>query len=463
MSSPPAAPESGAGRLARSIALPGALLLTLSAITPASSVFVILPGALKLAGSGALLSMLAAMLVGIGMALVYAELSSAYPHTGGEYVFVARTLGGLPGFMVLGLTVVGAVLSPAVLALGAGQFLALLWPGLSAVPMACVIIAGATLLGVLNIKANAWLTGAFLGLELVALVALAVLGLLYPARPLAELLLQPVALLDGQLHPATASTIGAATALALFAYNGYGGAVYFGEEMREPGARVARTILWALAVGVVTQIVPVTAVLIGAPDLASLLAAESPFNQFILSRGGTALDTAISAGVAIAMINAAIVLMLTNARLLFSTGRDRAWSRGLNRALTRVHPTLQSPWVATVIAGGVSLAPCFLDLDVLLIFTGTSLVAIYAGTCVAAIAGRRNGVTGHAVYRMPWYPLAPAACLVALAYVGYTNWLDPQIGRPSLLVNVYVMGAAAGYYFAVVRRRGRWIVRGPDA
>jgi len=125
-----------AGALSRTIGLPGALLLTLSAITPASSVFVILPGAIKVAGSGVLIAMLAAMVVGVCMAFVYAELASAFPHTGGEYVFVARTLGPAPGFMFLGLTVVGAVLSPAVLALGVGQYLAVLLPAVRPAPVA---------------------------------------------------------------------------------------------------------------------------------------------------------------------------------------------------------------------------------------------------------------------------------------------------------------------------------------
>ena len=42
----------------------GALFLTLSAETPASSVFVILPGVVQTAGTGALISMAAAGLVG---------------------------------------------------------------------------------------------------------------------------------------------------------------------------------------------------------------------------------------------------------------------------------------------------------------------------------------------------------------------------------------------------------------
>ena len=71
--------------LKRSVGVSGAPLLTVSAISPASSVFVVLPGALKTAGTGTFLAPLAALAIGVCMALVYAELASAFARTGGEY------------------------------------------------------------------------------------------------------------------------------------------------------------------------------------------------------------------------------------------------------------------------------------------------------------------------------------------------------------------------------------------
>src|ERR1700687_5010056 len=69
------APSSGAadghGALKRSMKLLGTLLITVSAITPASSVFIIAPGVIQQAGSGAFLAFVAAAVVGIFMAYVY--------------------------------------------------------------------------------------------------------------------------------------------------------------------------------------------------------------------------------------------------------------------------------------------------------------------------------------------------------------------------------------------------------
>ena len=363
--------------------------------------------------------------------------------------------------MFLGLTVVGAVLSPAVLALGAAAYMTALLPSLSIPAIAAGLIAVATFLGVLNIRANAWLTGAFLGIELVALSVLAYLGFSQPVRTLSELLSNPMTVGEGHLQTSAWSMIGVATALSIFAYNGYGGAVYFGEEMRNARKSVARTVLFSLGVGVVTQLIPVTAVLMGAPDLMALISSDMPFNDFVQARAGPVLNAVMSAGVALALVNAVIVLTLSNARLFFSTGRDRVWPSAVNGAITAVHPRFRSPWGATIIAGCMAIVPCSADIKVLLIFTGTSLVVIYGGICLAAIIGRRHGATHRGGYRMPMYPVAPLFCMGALAYVGYTNWMDPDIGRPSLLVNFAVMAAAALYYWYIVTRHGPWELTGP--
>ena len=173
--------------LARSMKLLGALFLTLSAATPASSVFVIVPDVLTQAGTGALIAMGIAALIAICVAQVYAELGSAFPFSGGEYAIVGRTLGPLSGFIVLGLNLTNSLLATAVLALGVAEYLGAAIPGLAPIPIALAVIVGSTLLGILNIRTNALVTGVFVLVEIAALAVLAVLGFMHPARGLPEL------------------------------------------------------------------------------------------------------------------------------------------------------------------------------------------------------------------------------------------------------------------------------------
>ena len=447
--------------LKRSMRVIGTLLLTLSAVTPASSVFVIVPGAITQAGSGAFLSMAAAAILAIPIAYVYSELASAFPIAGGEYSMVGRSVGAAASFATFGLTITSNMLAPAVLALGASTYLAVVVPDLNPIVVGMTIIAATTVLGILHIRTNAWVTGVFLLLELLALAVLAVLGFLDVKRSLWEIITHPVVVSQSALHPTPLAAIGVATSVSIFAYNGYGAAVYFAEEMHEAPQLIARTILWALVITVVTELVPLTAVLMGAPNLQALLGSASPFSDFITAVGGYALSVVIGLSVALAILNAVLATLLQNARFFYSTGRDGTWHPRINDAFLVTHDRFNSPWIATLAAGISSMAMCLLGLQWLLVITGTGIALIYAAVCIAAIAGRTTGTTKHAVYRMPLYPLWPVLGLLALAYVFYTSAIDPDIGRPSLLINSVVMVVALAYYGLRVRRKGNFAFRDP--
>ena len=230
----------------------GGLMLALSAATPASSVFIIVPDVVAQAGSGALASMALGAAIAACVAQVYAELGSAFPLAGGEYAMTGRTLGPLAGFVVLGLNLFNSVLAIAVFALGAASYLGAP-PGLATVLAGLGVVLGATVLGVLRIRTNAWVTGLFVGVELLALAVVAALGFGHASRPLPGLVAHPVMAHAGALVPAPLAAIGLSAAVALFAYDGYGAAVYFGEEMHEAPRRIGRAILWALAITVAAE------------------------------------------------------------------------------------------------------------------------------------------------------------------------------------------------------------------
>jgi amino acid transporter len=204
--------------------------------------------------------------------------------------------------------------------------------------------------------------------------------------------------------------------------------------------------------------VPLLAVLLGKIDLAALLGADDPFGLLVRTRGGEALADWVSVGVVLAIVNAVIACILACARFFYSTGRDRSWGRPLDVWMTAVHPGWQSPWIATLIVGGVGVGACFLPMKLLLVLNGTGLIAIYAGIALAAMAGRRSGASAHALYRMPLYPLAPIVTLIALGYITWTSWLDVDEGRPGLIATAAQIVVAAGYYWFVLRRRA-WEVR----
>ncbi len=448
----------------RNMKMVGCLLITLSSVTPASSIFIVVPGVVEQAGTGALISFAMAGFVSLLTAYVYAELASAFPLTGGEYAIVGRTLGPLAGFIILGLNLVVLLLNISVVALGLGNYVGALLPHSSIVgdALGCVVLT--TLCAILNVRTNALITGAFLGLELLALAVVTVLGLLHPARGWVELVTHPVFLnAAGHLAPAGIGVMGLASSVAIFAFYGYGNAVYLGEEIQDAPRQVARAVLWALAISVVSQVLPLAAALHGAPDLTAMFASDTMFGDFVRNRGGAGLGVAVNLSVALAIINADIAVVVLVSRMLFSSGRDAVWAAPVNRALTLVHARFGSPWAATLVTGALAGLLCLVDLQVLLVMTGTAIVLVYGALCVAVIVGRRTGSTAHASYRMPFFPWPPLLALLVLVYVIFTNCIDPKTGRPSLFVDVAIVAASALYYQVVLKRRGAWVLKEPKA
>jgi amino acid transporter len=339
--------------------------------------------------------------------------------------------------------------------------MASVWPGLPQVKTAIVVLIGSTLVSVLNIRVNAWITGIFLLLEVAALAIVVALGFGEQARPLAEMLLHPVMPGASGLVPATLTEIGVATSIAIFALNGYGAAVYFGEEMHDAPRQIAHAILAALLLALVLVTVPVVAALVGAADLGGLVRSSDPFGLIVQLRGGGTMSALVAVGIVIAIVNAVIACILATARFFYGSARDRSWGHPVDRWMGAIHPRFGSPWLGTLLIGAFSIACCFMPLRFLEILSGAGLVAIYAGVALAVLVGRCQGKTGVSGYRMPLYPAAPIVTLAALAYVVWTSWLDVDEGRPGLIVTGAQILLSAGYYWFVLRRSG-WTVHIPD-
>jgi amino acid transporter len=441
----------------------GALMITLSCLSPTIGVFIVGSDIVRQAGSGVVIAFTAAALLGVAMANVYAELASAFPETGAEYTLTGRTLGPTAGFAVLGLNLSGFTIAQALSGLGVADYLHVVAPGLQPIPTAIVLLVVVNGIAVLNIRLSALITGAFLALEMTSLTALAAIGFLHPHRGLGDVI-HPLTLAahGAGLAPVTLAVMGAAAAGAIYAFNGYGAVVSLGEELHDAPRRIAPVIFWALGLASLVMLAPMLAVVVGAPDLAGLIASKTPITAMIAADGGPIASTVMSLSVAVAIFNAMIAVSLMAGRQLFSTGRDRVWPAALNRAFTAVHPRFHSPWIATLVMGAASILWCMVPLHVLVIIIGNGTVVFYAGLCGGAIVGRRTGSTAHAGYRMPWFPLAPVIALAALVGVVWTSLADPVDGQPGLLATAAVIIVSVGYYHLVLRPRGEWAHRSPQ-
>jgi amino acid transporter len=450
-----------AQQLARTLRLPGNLVITLSVIGPAASVFAIGSVALRQQGSGAFLAFVIAALVSGCLAVGWAELGALYPTAAGLYGIVARVLGRRAGFLALILQVALFVIVPSAFALAAGEFLTALWPAVSPRAAALVLLAAATTLTVAGIRFNAAVTGALLALELTIILVVSALGLAHADWSLAGTLLDPrVYAADGGATPVGLRTLLAGVVLGLGAYAGYGGAVIFSEETRGPRRGIARAVLGALGVAVLFELLALVAALLGAPSQAELLAAPAPMSYLVRSLGGDRLVTVITLALVATFFNILLAVLLEYARILYSSGRDRTWPAPLSDALGSIHPQTRTPVVATVAIGAAALAlTAVSDYAAAVTFASLTVVATFALIALSALVSRVVQPGLERPWRMPLWPLPP---LVALAGVAVTVAL--QSGR-DLAIVAGILAAGLLYEAAYLRPRRdtHWLLLDPPA
>jgi len=452
--------------LHRGLGIWGNIAITVSAVTPASSVFIIIPFIILTAGTGAFLALVFAAIIGIFMAFCWGELSAAFPIAGGDYALVWHAfkgpwarIGNALSFATFALMLNSVAFIPAVIALGTAQYISNVVTVDTRVAGAVVCVLAA-IVGILRIRTNAIVTGIFLVIELLALLILSVLGLAnFHGDRIGQLFGNwVVGTPDGGLSPIAFGVILTATAAGVFAYNGYSNAVNFSEETQGSSRRIAVAILWSLVITVAAELIPTTAVLLGAPDLAKLTIDPAPMTYFLNTTANTTIDTIVSLGIALAIFNATLAIILEFGRILYSSARDRAWPGVVSSWLASVHPTFRSPWIATAVVGIVSAILCLtVDLGTLITLTGAVLVADYAMISIAALVGRSTGATDSSPYRMPWWPVPPLLALAALVYV------TTQQSSTALIVTGATIAIGLVYWAVYILPQGgrAWSLRQP--
>ncbi len=447
--------------LERSLGIRENILITISAVTPASSVFIIVPALIAGLAGGSVLAMLLGGVIALFVGLCYAELASRYPISGAEYPWAARLLGKPIGFATFVLALVMGVLIIAVITSGVGQYLAAVWAPLNSPWTGVVVVIISTTIASLAIKTNAWVTGICLALEVIAIIVLVALGLTHVSRG-ADAFFIPQALGDGGvLQQVSFGALFSLIPVALFAYNGYGASVFYSEETKNASKTIGKAIMFSLLVTVVLEVVPLMAVVVGSRSLEALVGSPAPINYFLIDRGGDVINVLVSVAIAVAIFNAVIAIQIQIGRLIFASARDKSWPAAVDRVLGRVNPRTKTPVVATVVVGVlVIIAALVIPFPTLILATGSAVVILY--TIVALSALRVRAVKGghEGGYRMWLWPVPPVIVLVVMAYVVYQT-VVADITPLLIALGTLVVGLI--WYAAFIRgRKDRWTLPDPQ-
>ncbi|WEK13887.1 MAG: APC family permease [Candidatus Microbacterium phytovorans] len=398
--------------LARALRLGDVIRVSISSVTPASSVVVILPAVLFALHWGAPIALLAAGLLCVPLAYCYSSLGRRFPSAGGEYAFARRLLGTGVARATWAVTIVGLVLAIAAMIQGAAGLLSgILGPG-TETWSALGLCAAVALVAPQHVRLGARITSVMLFIEIVAVLGITAVGIIAFVNSEASV----GSCLDvarSSLSTLDPGVVLAFVAVAYFALAGFGSAVILGEEDLDAGRLAARAVGWTLAFTFVLEFVPLLALLLGnwcgpvPPDAeGGLLTALSGFHA------SPALQAAVLGSAAIACLNAAIVIAMQGARIIFSAARDRVLPAAASRRLSRVHQSTRAPLTATMLLVSVAGAAA-------LLLPGDRVITVASAALIvppAVVAASRMAWSGGSsgVFRR-W--VVPGLALLALGLV----------------------------------------------
>jgi amino acid transporter len=253
----------------------------------------------------------------------------------------------------------------------------------------------------------------------------------------------------GGLSAVALSAIIAAIATGLFSVNGYDSAINFSEETQGEASHVGQAVVTAASVGIVFELIPFIAIVFGAVSLAGFLASSTPLTDVVGAAFGSGFQKVVTWGAIVAIFNASLAITLQFARIVFSTGRDRAWPGPISTALSQVWPATSAPWVATLVVGLLATILCWQGkLVAVVTFTAVLIITLYALIAISALVSRVQQRNRPRPYRMPFWPVPPI-----IALVGVVIALTQQKTSDLLIVGI-IFAAGLVYYYGFIRPRG---------
>jgi len=337
-------------------------------------------------------------------ALSYGALARRIPESGGEYMFLSRTLHPLAGNVAGWVSLVVGFSAPLAAAAFAFGAYAKPWlPGWRPQVAGTLLILVFTALHAAHVQRGAWVQNAAVVLK-VALIAL------FVAFGFTRLRLQEA--------PGAPSSPLSDFAISLvwvsFSYSGWNAAIYIGGEVRDPERNLPLSLL--LGAGVVTVLyVALNTVFIFATTPTELAGKLEVGQIAARALGGPALATWVTALVALVLVSSVSSLIMAGPRVYARMAEDGYLPRWL--AATGARPPRASIALQSALALILLWSATY---ERLLTWIGFTLSLSTAATVVGLIVLRRREGPQLRVVGWPWVPAL--FLLFVLFMTGFTLW-----------------------------------------
>lgn len=441
-------------------------MITMVGIGPLVTIPLVLT---SLHGSLALLGWIVGAVIGLCDGLVWAELGSKYPGSGGTYVFLRESFGRARAGHFLSFLFVWQLILSAPLLLASGyigfaHYAVYLWPSLSQdLHVGSLVIRSMVIQGIV---------AAAVGLVTIVLlyrsiVGVAKLGVALCAVTIGTLLAVIVAAFSHfnatqafSGDPGTGfgigllAGLGSALIIALYDYAGYGDVCLVGDEVIAPVRTIPRAVILsilivaalyiALQIGVL-GVIPWQQLVAKIPGGAPPDSAQYVASTVVERVWGSWPARFVTLAILVTAFASTFGNLLGFSRIPYAAALDGTFFS----VFSRLHPTGRFPSVSLVVIGGLALPASFLTLDQAIAALTTGLVLVQSvAQVVATFAIRARGEMPP--FRMWLFPV-PAV----VAGIGWI-YIFSSAGSFAIGFGVLTVLAGAIVYFVRASVRREW-------
>jgi amino acid transporter len=396
-----------------------------------------------LGGPQALLGWLVAVLVTIPDGMVWSELGAAMPASGGSYGYLREAygrerFGRMVAFLFIWQFILSGPLEIASGYIGFSRYARYIWPDLTSGHV-FLVAAG---VGVLNI--------------VLLYRRIEAIGTLTVSLWIGTLLTTAAVIASGAAHFDAARAfdfppgafdfslgfllgLGAASRVGIYDYLGYYDICYIGDEVKDPGRVIPRSILISI-IAVAAIYLAINLSIIGVVPWREFVPADAhPESEFIVSTFmerlyGTRVATVFTFLILWTAFGSVFALLLGYSRIPYAAAQDGCFFS----VFGRLHPTKRFPHVSLVVLGGIailcSLLPLGLVIDALIT---TRILVQFIGQVFAVMLLRANRPDMARPFRMWLYPVPALVALAGWIFLLLTSgWFLVALGLGTLALGI---------------------------
>jgi amino acid transporter len=416
-----------------------------------------------LGGPQAMLGWIVALVIVACDGMVWSELGAAMPASGGSFgylreAFGRETYGRLMAFLFVWQFILSGPLEIASGYIGFANYAGYLWTGLT--PGRLLALSAAV--GVVNvallyrrITSIATITVTLWAGTMIAVVAVIATGARH-FDPHVAFDFPPDAF---RFSWGFLLGLGAASRIAVYDYLGYYDVCYIGDEVKDPGRVIPRSIVISVA-AVAVLYLAINLSVIGVVPWRDFVPADAkPNAQFVVSIFmervyGSKIASVFTLMILWTAFGSVFALLLGYSRIPYAAARDGYFFEPFGR----LHPTKGFPHVSLIVLGAVSILSSFVSLGVVIdALIATRIVVQFMGQIAGVVLLRRRAPEMARPFRIWLYPVP-----VVIAFIGWL-FIFSTSGALVMLFGPGVLALGVLCFLAWSLQLRQWPFRGAES